>query len=89
MNSENNELRLSLPVLPKPGTAVEQQIPPDVVERVSDSHVYLLWGEEIARGPAIPLVDHEGELIAYAFPYIRDSRTFPGQTRGQPGRYGH
>ncbi|MFC1761800.1 hypothetical protein ACFL6U_06940 [Planctomycetota bacterium] len=55
----------------------EYDVPISLLERIADQHAHDLWGEDIAQGPPLPMVDVDGRLKAYVFPYIRGSQQFP------------
>lgn len=44
---------------------------------IADNHALEVWGQDIARGPAIPLHDGSGELCAVLFSYARNADTHP------------
>lgn len=54
-----------------------EQAPLELLWRVADQHAHEVWGERIARGPAIPLHDARGQLHAYLFSYARHGGSHP------------
>jgi hypothetical protein len=76
MENKAQESR-SYPALPTGGLEVEGRIPISILEQIADRHAHCVWGSEIARGQPIPITDADGNLQAYVFPYVRDSRHFP------------
>jgi hypothetical protein len=58
--------------------AVEGLVPLSTLQAIADTHAHRTWGDDIARGEALPVADPTGAVSAYVFPYIRGSRRFPG-----------
>jgi len=66
-------------ILPLANTDVDGRVSIDVLAGIADAHAHTLWGDDVAHGQPLPLVDAQGDTTAYVFPYIRGSQHFPDQ----------
>jgi len=65
------------PAAPTANLDVEDQVPMSVLKLIADRHAHSVWGNDIAQGQPLLVVDADGNLVAYIFPYIRGSQDFP------------
>jgi len=66
---------------PETGPPKGPAIPLDRLQALADRYARLVWGNSPVCGPPVPLAGTGGELVAYAFPYLREPhgvRKFPG-----------
>jgi hypothetical protein len=65
------------PAVPTARLDVQDAVPMSTLEKIGDEIAHYVWRGQITRGTPIPLADKNGDIYAYAFPYIRGGRKFP------------
>lgn len=62
----------------KPGERQHSELVPlSVVERTAELHACAVWGPEVGRGGALPILDQDGTPIQYAVPFVLGHTDFP------------
>jgi hypothetical protein len=72
----HSNLPLSHPVATVNGDA---PVAHELLAQIADNQAHMLWGDDVARGEPLPVVDENGETVAYIFPYLRGAQHFPDQ----------
>jgi hypothetical protein len=74
----SDQVSKGYPAIPTANLEVEGRVPMSMLIRIADHHARCVWGDDIAQGRPLPVVDADGNVSAYIFPYVRNSHDFPG-----------